>query len=43
LINTFLIDPNGFDNEDAQRELDVARDKRPWRGFLRIVFARRID
>jgi hypothetical protein len=43
LINSFLIDPNGFDNEDAQSELEVARDLKPWRGFLRVVFARRID
>jgi hypothetical protein len=43
LINHFLIDPNGFDNENAQRELDRTKTDDPWRGFVRIVFARRID
>jgi hypothetical protein len=43
LIDHYLIDPNGFDNEDAQAELDDIRQNDPWRAFLRIVFARRID
>ena len=43
LINHFFIDPNGFDNENAQDELDRLRTETPWQGFLRIVFARRID
>ena len=42
LINFFLVDPNGFDNENAQDDLDIARGA-PWRGFVRVVFARRID
>jgi hypothetical protein len=43
LINHFLIDPNGFDNEDAGRELDRVKTDDPWRGFVRVVFARRLD
>jgi hypothetical protein len=43
LIDHFLIDPNGLDNENAQDELDRIRHDDPWRGFLRLVFARRID
>jgi hypothetical protein len=43
LINHFFIDPNGFDNEDARDELDRLRSDTPWQGFLRVVFARRID
>lgn len=43
LIDQFLIDPNGFDNENAQDELDRVRHDDPWRAFVRVVFARRID
>jgi hypothetical protein len=43
LINHFFIDPNGFDNENARDELDRLRSDTPWQGFLRVVFARRID
>ena len=43
LIWHYLIDPNGFDNENAQDELDRLRTDDPWRGFIRIVFARRLD
>jgi hypothetical protein len=43
LIDHFLIDPNGFDNENARDELETIRHDDPWRGFLRLVFARRID
>jgi hypothetical protein len=43
LINHFFIDPNGFDNENAREELNRLRTDTPWQGFLRLVFARRID
>jgi hypothetical protein len=43
LIRNYLLDPNGYDNENAQDELDRLRKQDPWRGFVRIVFARRID
>ena len=43
LINHFFIDPNGFDNENAKEELDRLRTDTPWQGFLRVVFARRIE
>ena len=43
LIDHYLIDPNGFDNEDARDELDRIRHDDPWRGFVRLMFARRID
>jgi hypothetical protein len=42
LVNSFLFDPNGFDNEDAQDELDAIRFERPWQGFVRLVFGRRL-
>ncbi len=43
LINHFLIDPNGIDNENAQDDLYRARHEEPWKGFIRFVFSRRID
>lgn len=43
LINHFLIDPNGIDNENAQDELYRARHEDAWKGFIRLVFSRRID
>jgi hypothetical protein len=43
LINHFLIDPNGFDNENAADELERVTELEPWRGFVRLVFGRRLD
>ena len=43
LINHFIVDPNGFDNENAQDELDDLLHRDPWLGFVRVVFGRRID
>jgi hypothetical protein len=42
LIDHYLIDPNGFDNDNARDSLDRRRHE-SWRGFLRVVFARRVD
>lgn len=42
LLDSFLIDPNGFRNADAQEALDDASLRSPWRLFLRVVFSRRI-
>jgi hypothetical protein len=43
LINHFLLDPNGFDDERAQERLEHVRFEQPWRGFLRLVVGRRVD
>jgi len=43
LINHFLIDPNGVDNEDARDRFAEQRFVDPWRGFVRLVFGRRLD
>ena len=43
LVDWFLIDPNGFNNENAADDLRAARDDQPWEGFLAVVFGRRID
>ena len=43
LINHFLIDPNGFDNEDAADTLDERLVQQPYSGFLRLVIGRKLD
>lgn len=43
LINSFLLDPNGFKNEDAQAGLDRARHEDRAAGFIRLIFSRRLD
>ncbi len=43
LINSFLLDPNGFDNENSQDELDRLRYERPWQVFVTFAFGRRIE
>ena len=43
LIDSFLLDPNGFHNEDAQADLDRARHEDRARGFIRLIFSRRLD
>ncbi len=50
LVNIFVLDPNGVDDsrvcnpvtDSPQCDLDRVKDK-PWKGFLGMVFARRID
>lgn len=43
LMNVFLLDPNGFENEGAQAELDRARHADAWHGFVRVTISRGID
>lgn len=43
LIDSFLLDPNGFQNESAQARLDHATGADRVHGFLRLVVSRRID
>ncbi len=43
LLDSFLLDPNGLNNQSAARDLRDARDDNPWEGFLTLVFGRRID
>jgi hypothetical protein len=43
LIDHFLIDPNGFDNDNAADELERARTNLRWGWFARLVFARRVQ
>jgi hypothetical protein len=43
LINSFLLDPNGFDNENSRDRLVELRDERPWQLYLSVVFGRRLE
>jgi hypothetical protein len=43
LINSFLLDPNGYENEAAEDNLRRARHEDAWHGFVRIMISRRID
>jgi hypothetical protein len=43
LLNHFLIDPNGIDNENALDELNRQKRAEAWKGFFRLVFSRKID
>jgi hypothetical protein len=42
LIDSYLIDPNGFRDEEAQAALQDATLHTPWRGFVRFAFERRV-
>jgi len=43
LINSFLLDPNGLENQEASDVLYRTKTLHPWGGFLRLVFGRRLD
>ncbi len=43
LLNVFLLDPNGYENEQAQSDLDHATSEHAWHGFVRLVISRRLD
>lgn len=42
LIDSYLIDPNGFRDEEARAALHDTTVQTPWRGFARLVFERRV-
>jgi hypothetical protein len=42
LIDSYLIDPNGFRDEEARGVLEQTTLHTPWRGFARFVFERRV-
>jgi len=43
VIDWFLINPNGIDNQAAKDEVSRLSHEAPWLGFARIVFGRRLD
>ena len=42
LVNSFLLDPNGFDNQDRADELTDIKRNSAWQGFIAVTFARRL-
>jgi len=43
LINSYLLDPNGYDNEDSQAVLDRMRDGNAWQLYVSLAFGRRVE
>jgi hypothetical protein len=43
LINSYLLDPNGYDNENLRDQLAELRDERPWQVYVSFAFGRRIE
>jgi hypothetical protein len=43
LINSYLLDPNGYANENARAELDHLRDAGAWQVYLALAFGRRVE
>lgn len=43
LINSYLLDPNGYANEDALDQLNDLRDAHAWQLYVSLVFGRRVE
>jgi len=43
LINSYLLDPNGYDNEDSLDQLSDLRDAHAWQLYVSVVFGRRVE
>lgn len=43
LINSYLLDPNGYDNESSRDRLRELRREQPWQLYVSLVFGRRIE
>jgi hypothetical protein len=43
LINSYLLDPNGYDNEDSLDRLHDLRDAHAWQLYVSLVFGRRVE
>jgi hypothetical protein len=43
LINSYLLDPNGYDNEGYVERLAELRDENAWQLFVSIAFGRRVE
>ena len=43
LINSYLLDPNGYDNEDSLDQLSLLRDEHAWQVYISLVFGRRVE
>ena len=42
LVNSFMIDPNGFNNANARDELERTLDSQ-WEGVVSVTFGRRVE
>jgi hypothetical protein len=43
LINSFLLDPNGYDNEASRDRLLELREEHPWQVYVTLAFGRRVE
>jgi hypothetical protein len=43
LINSYLLDPNGYDNESSRDRLRELRREQPWQLYVSLVFGRRVE
>jgi hypothetical protein len=43
LINSYLLDPNGYDNESSRDRLRELRREQPWQLYVALAFGRRIE
>jgi hypothetical protein len=43
LINSYLLDPNGYDNQDSLDQLADLREEDPWQVYVSFAFGRRIE
>ena len=43
LINSYLLDPNGYESEAARAELHRMRDGSAWQIYVALVFGRRVE
>lgn len=43
LINSYLLDPNGYDNESSRDRLRELRRDQPWQLYISLAFGRRIE
>jgi hypothetical protein len=43
LINSYLLDPNGYNNEQSRERLAELREENPWQLYVSFVFGRRVE
>jgi hypothetical protein len=43
LINSYLLDPNGYDNERSRDRLLELRRDQPWQVYVSLAFGRRVE
>jgi hypothetical protein len=43
LVNSYLLDPNGYDNQDSFARLAELREEHAWQLYVSFTFGRRIE